>query len=237
MEDDRTVLTPEEEEELQKAEDEANGEEESSDASDLVTDDEEFSGASSVTSTDYDGDPESNPDEEEIGDYRIHNSGYKKSITSSEANELKRKISELTAELNELMPRYNAAVEMGDLRENSAYEILSEKKKVLEQSIAEMDRELKTSQVVDNQDSLVAIGKGSKVHLTITDPKGIMKPEIVYVEIVSEGHGGIPEDGSTYVRVPVNSEVYRNMADKQSGSFVLTGTDGNNYNYQFEIVR
>ena len=181
-------------------------------------------------------DEESNPDNgDEVGNLRIQNKNYHKTITSDEAAELRKDLERKNAELEVAREKLREAREAGDLSENEAYTHFKGVVYGLESDIISIENELKTSHIVDNENSDKVIGKGSKVHLVIKDISGILPTEDLTVTIVSEGHGGISSDGS--IKIPSNSEVYRNMADRQSGSFDLTGTDGNNYNYTFELIR
>ena len=172
---------------------------------------------------------------DEIGDLRIKNKSYKKTITKAEAEEIKAKIEEKTRELEEARIGMQEKREDGDLSENEAYHYLKDKVSGLEFDIVKLQEELKCSIIRDVAGSSDSIGKGSKIHLTITSVSGVMEPEDITIEIVSEGHSGLNETTGV-VKVPENSEVYRKISGKKSGEFTLTGTDGNNYKYVFKLL-
>ena len=172
--------------------------------------------------------------EDVVGDLRIQNKSYRKTITRSEANEIKAAIEEKTKELEEARIKMQEKKEDGDLSENEAYHYFKDKVYSLEGDIMRLEKELRTSNIADTSGASKSIMKGSIVHLVIEDVAGIMATEDIKAEIVSSGHSGIGSDGT--VKVPENSEVYRRMEGKTSGEFTLTGTDGNNYKYRFELV-
>ena len=179
---------------------------------------------------------ESDDTSDEASGGRIVNASYIKEITSAEERELKRELAKKKEELVDAREKLNKARSDGDLSENEAYVHFRELVSSLESDINSIENELKTSKIVDNASSNSFIGVGSKVHLIITSQDNICPRQDLTVTIVSEGHGGIiPDTGE--IRVPNNSEVYRNMADMQVGEFDLTGTDGNSYHYKFELVR
>lgn len=188
-----------------------------------------------VSGDDDNGDSELGA-EEDIGDLRIKSKNYHKTITSSEAREIKNEIAQKEKELEEARVKMQEKREDGDLSENEAYHYFKDKVAGLEADIVNLTNELKSSIISDVSSNSNVIGKGSKVHIVITDDSGIMKPEDIIIEIVSEGHSGITSPDAP-VKVPENSEVYRKMEGKVSGDFILTGTDGNNYKYNFEMVR
>lgn len=174
------------------------------------------------------------PDSMDIGAARIVNKDYVKTISSIEYKELKEELEKKTEELKIAREKLNEAKAAGDLSENEAYTHFRGVVSGLESDIINISNEINNSKVVDNNTSNKVIGRGSRVHLTVTDNSGVMPAEDIEVVIVSEGHGGII-DGK--VRIPENSEVYRRMADSQSGEFDLTGLDGNNYHYKYSIIR
>lgn len=214
--------------------DDSGFEDEESSDSQFVEDEE--SEANDASNGDDDSDIESDSLSDDIGDLHIHSKGRIKDITQHEADEMKAELAEKMAALEVATKALNKAYEDGDIRENAAYEHYSEVTRGLQHDILALENELKSSRIVTSNAGNDVIRKGSRVHLTVTDFAGLMSPQDIMLEIVSEGHGGIPEN-SDIVRVPENSEVYRNMEDKSSGEFTLTGTDGNNYKYKFEIVR
>lgn len=174
-------------------------------------------------------------EEDEDSSYSISKKTYSKTITAAEEEELKNELERKKANLTIAREKLNEAIEDGDLSENEKYSHFKEVVHGLEHDIMEIERELRQSIVVKSSDRMRAICKGSSVHIVITSQINIMPPEDIIVEIVSQGHGGIDESGK--IKVPENSEVYRNMRDTQHGKFTLTGTDGNNYDYVYEMVR
>jgi len=172
--------------------------------------------------------------EDAVGDLRIHNKNYRKTITQAEAEEIRKTIEAKKAELEEARAKMQEKKEDGDLSENEAYHYWKDKVYSLEGDIMKLDKELRTSNVITVTGANKSIMKGSVVHLVIEDVAGIMPTEDLTIEIVSEGHSGIGANG--IVKVPENSEVYRRMEGKTSDNFILTGTDGNNYKYSFELV-
>ena len=180
---------------------------------------------------------ESDADTEDfVGDLRIKNKSTHKTITTAEANDIKAEIAKKEKELEEARVKMQEKREDGDLSENEAYHYFKDKVAGLEADIAALTDELRSSIISDVSSGSNTICKGSKVHIVITDVNGIMKPEDIIIEIVSKGHSGITSEEGP-VKVPENSEVYRKMEGKVSGDFILTGTDGNNYSYKFELVR
>lgn len=172
----------------------------------------------------------------DVGSIRIENSNYTKSITRQEYNNLTNELAKKKAELEVAREDLKDARAAGDLSENEAYTHFKGVVAGLESDISAIEHEIKISVVVDTVNNSEIITKGSKVHLVITDNNGVLPTEEMDITIVSEGHGGIDEN-SGEIKVPENSEVYRNMVDMKSGSFDLTGTDGNSYHYVFNIVR
>ena len=179
---------------------------------------------------------ESSSVESEVEGARISNSGNVKEITQAEHDRLQEELASKKSELDKARVILEDARAAGDLSENETFSTYVEIVAGLEADIATINSELKNSVVSKKSTSNQFIGVGSRVHLKITSPTNIIPPQDLEVSIASEGHGGIvPETGE--VRVPTNSEVYRNMADRQVGSFDLIGTDGNNYHYEFNILR
>ncbi len=160
---------------------------------------------------------------------------YKKKISSEEARELSQKLEHKLEELKEADREVSRTRAFGDLSENEAYDHAKTVLRELQYDIEKIKYELSHSIVEDNKNSNKVIGRGSKVDITITDPKNIMKTQNVRVIIVSAGHGELLDTGE--LKIPDTSEVYRKMEDKQDGQFNLTGTDGNVYHYEFRIVR
>lgn len=214
------------------------GEEVNSEDDGFNGDDTSISGEDTVqgdADEDIDGTEEADSDDG-IGNRKIRNSAYVKTITSDEERELKVKLNALIEELKVAREKLEEARAAGDLSENEAYTHFRGVVSGLEHDIASIEQELKTSHVDDSYKNSTTIDRGSKVHLVIKDKAGVLPTTDVVVTIASEGHGGIVAETGE-VKIPTNSEVFRHMADKRSGTFELTGTDGNNYTYSFEIVR
>lgn len=167
-------------------------------------------------------------------DLRISSGNRSERMTRSEYNLLQADITSKEKELSELNVRVAEAREAGDLSENTAFQDLSEKARGLAGDISRLKHRLKIAEIISTDDSMDRIGVGSKVNLVITDTDNRMPAEIVDVRIVSEGFGGIDDDGN--VLMPDNSEVYRKMKNRTSGEFTLTGTDGINYHYEYKMI-
>lgn len=174
-------------------------------------------------------------DDENIGDRRLHTSNKMSTLTQSEANKIKEDIERMLVELEESRAIMLEKKADGDLSENEAYQTYKERVSGLEIDIAKLQKKLKTSRIVAVNANSGVIEKGTKVKIVITSEIDKSMREEINGEIASEGCGTIEDNG--VVKIPENSEVFRKMEGKSKGTFQLTGTDGNNYNYEFEIVR
>lgn len=182
-----------------------------------------------------DGDMELSLDDEDyIGDRRIRSKSKISFITREEYNELTNALRRKKTELEEAVVKMNEKKEDGDLSENEAYHYWKDKVYSLNGDISKLENDIKTSKVTAVTGANKTIGKGSRVHVVIEDINGVIPAEDLTILIVSSGHSGISDDG--IVKVPENSEVFKRMEGKTSGNFNLTGTDGNNYKYKFELV-
>lgn len=165
---------------------------------------------------------------------RISNSDKSQRMTREEYNLLQEDIRSKEKELAELNIRVAEAREAGDLSENTAFQDLSEKARGLAGDISKLKGRVKTAQIVSTEEAFDRIGIGSMVNIIITDEKNRMPAEVVDVKVVSEGFGGIDDNGN--VLMPENSEVYRKMRNSVNGEFILTGTDGINYHYVYKMI-
>lgn len=192
-------------------------------------------GAEDLTAGNTEGDMELSLDDEDyIGDRRIRSKNKISFITREEYNELTNTLRKKKLELEEAVVKMNEKKEDGDLSENEAYHYWKDKVYSLNGDIAKLENDIKTSKVTAVTGANKTIGKGSRVHVVIEDINGVIPAEDLTILIVSSGHSGISDDG--VVKVPENSEVFKRMEGKTSGNFNLTGTDGNNYKYKFELV-
>lgn len=173
-------------------------------------------------------------DDTEDIDLKISNSSRSEKMTREEYNFLVSEISSKEKELAELNVRVAEAREAGDLSENTAFQDLSERARGLAGDLSRLRRRMKIAEIISTDSSLDRICIGSRVNLVITDFENRMPAEVVDVKVVSEGFGGIDENGQ--VLMPENSEVYRKMRNNTSGEFTLTGTDGINYHYEYKMI-
>ena len=172
---------------------------------------------------------------DDVGDLRIKNSRYVEKISYAELNKLKKEYETLKEQLEEAIKAKNEAKEAGDLSENEAYDRAKETVGRLTPQVNALELRIKNAVIVETTANSF-IGKGSRVHMVVTDKAGHMKPMDFTVTIVSAGFGTI-ESSTGDIMMPESSEVYHHIVDSQSGEFDLTGTDGNTYHYKYELIK
>ena len=184
--------------------------------------------------TDSDNNEDDEADNMDDVDLKISNNNRSRNMTKEEYNLLQKELDEKVKEFNDLSVRLDKAREAGDLRENTAFQDLSERVSGIAEDIKVLKHRIRYANIINTDDSSNAIGLGSKVNIVVSDPSGRMPNEVIDVIVVSEGFGRIDDNGT--VMMPENSEVYRKMKDKTDGEFKLTGTDGITYDYVFKLI-